>query len=231
MATQSQIQANRRNAAGPHKMSEAGKQAVRGNAIRHGLATKVHVVLPGEDPDFYNQVLHDLRTEYAPATTQEEMLVHQIAENFWRILRARNMETGSFIGVDQDFARLYGLTPAPADDLTRNSQLAAAFTKYGKMFDRISRYETTAERSYYRAIRELTRLQKNRPAPEIGSDLQNARCEAPEPAPAPRPVPEIRSVPQNCPQYTKHDLERAHATMSQAEFDDLLEELTAPPRE
>ena len=38
MATARQIEANRRNAAGPHQMSEPGKQAIRGNAIRHGLA-------------------------------------------------------------------------------------------------------------------------------------------------------------------------------------------------
>jgi hypothetical protein len=229
MATQRQIEANRRNAAGPHNMSEEGKQAVRGNALRHGLATKVHVVLPGEDQAFYNQILHDLRNEYAPSTTQEEMLVHQIAENFWRILRARNMETGSLVGVDQDFARKYDVEPAPADDLLRGAQLAIAFTTSGKMFDKISRYETTAERSYYRAIRELTKLQKNRPKSEIGSDLQNAQQETPEPVAAPQPVPEIRSVPKNRPKYTQRDMELAHATMSEAEFDALLDEITAPP--
>jgi hypothetical protein len=44
-ASARQIEANRRNAAGPHKMTEAGKQSIRTNALRHGLATKLHVVL------------------------------------------------------------------------------------------------------------------------------------------------------------------------------------------
>ena len=60
MATARQIEANRRNAAGPHQMSEPGKQAIRGNAIRHGLATRIHLVLPGEDqsgPLFLNTLL------------------------------------------------------------------------------------------------------------------------------------------------------------------------------
>ena len=58
MASQRQIEANRRNAAGPHKMSEEGKEAVRNNAIRHGLAAKRHIVLRGEDQSFYDELLN-----------------------------------------------------------------------------------------------------------------------------------------------------------------------------
>ena len=121
MATVRQIEANRRNAAGPHKMTESGKQAIRGNAIRHGLAARVHVVLPGEDQDFFNEILDSLRAEYAPSTTQEELLLHQIVESHWRILRARNMESGSFLQVEADFARQYGVESTPKDDLTRGA--------------------------------------------------------------------------------------------------------------
>ncbi len=38
-ASARQIEANRRNSAGPHKMTEAGKAAIRGNAVRHGLTS------------------------------------------------------------------------------------------------------------------------------------------------------------------------------------------------
>jgi hypothetical protein len=226
MATARQIEANRRNAAGPHNMTEAGKQAARGNAIRHGLATRIHVVLPGEDQNSYNEILESLRAEYAPAGTQEELLVHQITENYSRLIRARNMESGSFIAVEQDFARNYDLESSPADDLTRGAQLTLAFSKRGKMFDKLNRYESTAERSYYRAIRELTKLQKAR-----GADRQPAaKSPKPEPAPAPQPKPQIRSVPQNPPNYTQRDMELASMKMSDAEFDELLGEITAPPK-
>ena len=60
MASQRQIEANRRNAAGPHKMSEEGKEAIRQNAIRHGLAAKRHIVLRGEDESFYNEIVNAL---------------------------------------------------------------------------------------------------------------------------------------------------------------------------
>jgi len=229
MATARQIEANRRNAAGPHKMTEAGKQAVKGNAIRHGLATRVHVVLPGEDPDFFNEILDSLRTEYAPSTTQQELLVHQIAENYWRLVRARNMENGSLLQAESEFATQYSVESTPDDDLTRGALLGLAFSKNGKMFDKLSRYQAAAERSYYRAIRELQRIQKTKP----NSDRQEAATSVPEPTPAitkPTPTPEFRSVPQNRPNPTQLDMEMAHIRMSEAEFASYLDEITAPPK-
>ncbi len=232
MATARQIEANRRNASGPHNMTEAGKQAIRGNAIRHGLAARVHVVLPGEDQDFFNEILDSLRAEYAPSTTQEELLVHQIVESHWRILRARNMESGSFLQVEADFARQYGVESTPKDDLTRGAQLSMAFSKNGKMFDKISRYETTAERSYYRAIHELQKIQKQNQPNRARQEAATSSPEptpAAQPTPAPPPTPEFRSVPQNPPNPTHLDMERAHMRMSDAEFDTFLDEITAPP--
>lgn len=235
MATARQIEANRRNAAGPHTMTEAGKQAIKGNAIRHGLAARVHIVLPGEDPNFFQEILESLRLEYAPSTAQQELLVHQVVESYWRIIRARNMESGSFFEVEADFARQYGVKSNPAGDLNRAAQLAMAFSKNGKLFDKISRYETTAERSYYRAIHELQKIQKQdragkqleTPAQEITAPPQ--AIEPPAPAPVSAPAPEFRSVPQNRPTPTHLDMERAHMRMSEAEFDSFLDEITAPP--
>ena len=238
MATARQIEANRRNASGPHKMTDAGKQAGKGNAIRHGLATRVHVVLPGEDQDFYNEILESFRAEYAPSTTQEELLVHQIAENYWRLVRSRNMESGSLLQVEADYASQYGIKSGAKDDLTRGAILGMAFSKNGKMFDKLSRYQATAERSYYRAIRELQRIQKTKsqPQPNQNRDRQEAATSGPEPAPQaikpalePTPTPEFRSVPQNRPNPTQLDMEMAHMRMSEAEFASYLDEITAPP--
>ena len=209
MATARQIEANRRNASGPHQMSEAGKQAIRGNAIRHGLATRIHVVLPGEDQGFYNELLESLQTEYAPATAQEEILVHQVTENYWRLIRARNMESGSLKVCAENLYREFGINTAGPDDLSRGATLALALVNNEKLFSHVNRYETTAERSYYRAIRELRTAQRNR-----------------NPEPAEAPAPEIRSVPQ----YTLADFEQASLTMSPGELDAFMDLLTAPPR-
>src|SRR5882724_9889060 len=181
-----QIEANRRNAAGPHQMTEAGKQSLRTNALRHGLATKLHVVLAGEDEKFYNEILDSLREEYAPQSTHEEMLVNQIAENYWRLIRARNMESGSFkMGIKIE-AQEYGINRVEPDDLLRGANLATALSHHHEIFARIARYETTAERSYYRAIRELDKLQTKR------EKIAQRQQEPETPA-----APEIRSVPQS----------------------------------
>src|SRR5215212_7133175 len=176
MATQRQIEANRRNAAGPHKMSEEGKEAVRQNAIRHGLAAKRHVVLRGEDQSLYDELLNALIEDYTPASTQEEMLVHQIAEHHWRLIRARNMETAGFeINLDA-FARKYDEDPKKLTPLNHAAAVAGGLAHFHDTVSKVQRYETAAERSYYRAIRELAKLQKARKqegAAEIGSDLQN----------------------------------------------------------
>src|SRR3979409_305648 len=147
-ASERQIEANRRNAAGPHQMTEAGKQSIRTNALRHGLAAKLHVVLAGEDEAFYNEILDALREEYAPQSTQEEMLVNQIAENYWRLIRARNMESGSFkLGIKIE-AEEYGFNRVEPDDLLRGANLATALSHHHEIFTRIARYESTAERAY-----------------------------------------------------------------------------------
>jgi hypothetical protein len=200
-ASERQIEANRRNAAGPHQMTEAGKQSIRANALRHGLAAKLHVVLAGEDEQFYNEILDSLRDEYAPQSTQEEMLVGQIAENYWRLIRARNMESGSFKLSIKIEAEEYGFNRVEPDDLLRGANLATALSHHHEIFARIARYETTAERSYYRAIRELQKIQTRRepcrarpePEPEIRFVPQN---EAPSPEPEPNPAEEIRFVPE-----------------------------------
>ena len=188
-ASTKQIEANRRNAAGPHQMSEAGKQSIRTNAIRHGLTCKIHVVLPGEDQEFFNELLASLQNDYAPAGTQEEMLVHQIAEHYWRLIRARNIETVTF---DFGLAKLAqeGTKRIEPDDETRAVNLLTGLNRYENLFDKARRYETSVERSYYRAINQLQKIQAQ--ARKTGLQPPPAAQPAPEPTPD-----EIRSVLQN----------------------------------
>jgi hypothetical protein len=233
-ASARQIEANRRNAAGPHQMTEAGKQSIRANALRHGLAAKLHVVLAGEDEKFYNEILDSLREEYAPQSTQEEMLVNQIAENYWRLIRARNMESGSFkLGIKIE-AEEYGFNRVEPDDLLRGANLATALSHHHEIFARIARYETTAERSYYRAIRELDKLQTRRqqnsarqqPEAPAATEIRSAPQNQPS---GPAAIPEIRSDPQSCVDYTTEEIELASLTMSKEDFEALLDKITAPP--
>src|SRR4051794_16482885 len=220
MASERQIEANRRNAAGPHNMSEEGKESLRTNAIRHGLAAKRHIVLTGEDKSFYDELLNALLDHHAPADPQEEMLVHQIAEHHWRLLRARSMETASFEANLDDYATKYGQNIAELDAINYAGVLTMGLSKLATANGQIQRYETTAERSYYRAIRELAKIQKARKqdeAKQIRSVPQNhesERSEPTEPVVTPEPIPVIRSVPKFRKNYTAREMEEAHARMS-----------------
>ncbi len=230
-ASARQIEANRRNSAGPHKMTEAGKAVVRGNAVRHGLTSRLQVVLPNEDRQFYEEVRTALVRDYAPATTQEELLVNQIAESFWRLSRARNMESGSFSTSLDNLIRECNLAQQPEDELDQGSRLALAYTQHDKVFSKLGRYEAAIERSYYRAIRELraTQSQRIRSVSQSTQASETSEVEA-SPEPAPEPIGSVsQSAPPTRRAYTETDAHIATITRSGQDFDDFMDKFTAPP--
>ena len=159
-------QRNSRQSTGP--VTPAGKARMRNNALRHGLTSK-HVVIDGEDPAEYEALHQDLLNECNPATVQEVQLVTEIAEASWRLKRARRVEVQPYDRNIQD-------GPDPDADL------AACFHANSREFDKLRRYTTTIERSYYRALTELRKLQKERKISAIGSVSQKrAKLSAPPP--------------------------------------------------
>jgi hypothetical protein len=188
MSTTKQKTANAANAqrsTGPQ--SAEAKAAVRFNATKHGMTSKL-IVIPGEDPEAFESLKADLENSHQPANLQEQFLVQQIAENLWRLLRARGIETATFQ------ANMASTTPTPhipgachmRTPASHTDAAARAFNENAKTFDNLRRYETAIERAYYRAIDHLCKLQKERraneekqtPKPEIGIVSQK-----PEPDP------------------------------------------------
>ena len=144
MSSIRKIAANRANAqysTGPR--TSEGKQQVRYNATRHGLSGK-QVVVEGEDPARYEALRRDLIEAYQPANAAELTLVEDIAQNFWRLQRARAIEAETF--------NLWGNGSDPI------IAMQAAQTE----FDRIRRYMITIERAYHRAIDQLQETQQLR---------------------------------------------------------------------
>jgi hypothetical protein len=95
MATDKQIQANRRNAqlsTGP-KSKEALAQLGQ-RARRHSLAGG-HIVLPYETAEDYDALRDDLYRDYSPASTQECLLVDGIAQQQWKLQRANRLEVAN----------------------------------------------------------------------------------------------------------------------------------------
>ena len=166
MATAAQYTANRANAqhsTGP--TTPAGIQQTKQNATRHGLTGK-QIVIKGENPAEYDAVHNALIDQHQPATELEAMLVEEIAQNWWRLERAKKVES--------QVIDLYGLLECTIDPDARKS------------FQTISRYLTGIERAWRRACTELAKLQQARckSEEEIGSVSQS---EIPASATTPQP--------------------------------------------
>ena len=170
MASPAQILANRTNAqlsSGPK--TAAGKQASSRNATRHGL-TGTQIVMPGEDPAAFEELQRGLHQSHRPANDAERLLVDQIAANAWRLMRAQRVETAVLAKLVED-----------QDD--PDAALAAAFLERPADLARIQRYVTAAQNAYYKAMRELSKLQKERALAEYeAAAFEAMRSSKPEPA-------------------------------------------------
>ncbi len=96
MASEVQVEANRRNAAkstGPK--TAQGKQVARMNALKHGLQAE-RVVIPGEDPEEFDALYQSLEEDYQPVGSREGLLVERIADCTWRLQREVISESSPF---------------------------------------------------------------------------------------------------------------------------------------
>jgi hypothetical protein len=96
MTSIKQIEANRRNSlksTGPK--TEAGKQASRCNAVRHGLTAET-VISALEDAEDYKAFELAITADYDAQSAVERELVLRLASLLWRLRRATTIETGLF---------------------------------------------------------------------------------------------------------------------------------------
>jgi hypothetical protein len=135
MATPAQIAANRLNAqksSGPK--SPAGLAVSRFNALKSGLDAKSQVI-PGEDPAELAALAENYRRQFQPATPFEIFLVDALVTADWRLRRFRKLEPLLWCEdalFDPDSPEARGLT---------------------RLYQRLD----AAERSFYRALKELQR--------------------------------------------------------------------------
>jgi hypothetical protein len=183
MASPAQILANRENAqrsSGPR--TTEGKQAASRNSTRHGL-TGTQLVMPGEDATAYEELLEGIRCSYKPANEAERILVEQIAANAWRLMRAQRVET----------AFLAKLAEGASDP---DAAIALAFLEKPKEVARMHRYVSAAQNAYYKAMAQLSKLQKERANAEHESEeseigfvsYRDPRVDVIASQPAPQPL-------------------------------------------
>jgi hypothetical protein len=106
MSTAAQIAANQANSKlSTGATSDAGKQTVSKNSLRHGLSSPnpVHVILPGEE-DPFTAHLEGYMQAYAPVGVPEQDLVRSLASNNWRLSRCHSMERALFSHLQKEVA-------------------------------------------------------------------------------------------------------------------------------
>jgi hypothetical protein len=149
MASPAQIEANRRNAqmsTGPR--SGEGKAAARLNALKHGADAR-SPVLPGEDPAALEALTVEYRRHYHPAGPEETFLVETLIQADWNRRRYARIET--------ELANRLLAEIEPCDFPL--GALFAADSPGSRMLDRVIRHREAAERAWFRAYKELQRLQ------------------------------------------------------------------------
>ena len=135
--SQKQLEANRENAKLGGVKTEEGKAVSKYNALQHGLLSQ-QVLMDGENKKLLLELEKRLRNELRPATEIELLLVDRIAANIWRLKRALGFEKDEVISEYEGELGLKGDA------------------------DLFFRYETMLERSIYKALHELQRLQAAR---------------------------------------------------------------------
>ena len=152
MISEKQLEANRRNAqrsCGP--TSIAGKERSSRNNLRHGLTGQIDV-LPTEDREAHDAFCHELVESLKPETPMEQQLALAIAEDNWRLNRARAIENNMFaLGHEHEHRELQ---LALAD--------ARTFQNHAKEFNLLSIYEQRINRTLHRNLQQLQALQTER---------------------------------------------------------------------
>ena len=120
--------------------TDSARQRMRLNALKHGLCAK-SVIVPGESAEAYDEMRADLLDQFRPDTPQEEMMVDQLAQAYWMLLRARRKEAE--LQAHQAEMPVWEWS----DD-------------YFKSVERFNRYRGSIERAYYRALAALQKFQK-----------------------------------------------------------------------
>lgn len=162
MTTEEQMQANRENALLGGVKTPEGKAISKYNALKHGLLSK-EVFLEGEDEQGLIELAKRLRQELKPATEIEAILVDRITANTWRLRRVLEVERNTM-----EWQKFYSEIEFRVDYGNKELKEKQELRKSSKRMivnsgiDQILRYETTIERSIYKALHELQRLQSTR---------------------------------------------------------------------
>ena len=151
--------------------------------LRTGISAKA-CVIPGEDAGELESLTRDYHQQWQPATPLECFLVDALVHGDWQLRRLRRIE-----------AQLWTSQLAAAGD--SGSPLGDTYSRALDAFTRLQRRIDSTERSYFRALTQLQRLNAGiRPATDENEPASSLRPRTPD------PVPELASF-RNIPSAAK----------------------------
>jgi hypothetical protein len=145
MATERQIEANRKNAllsTGPK--TEEGKAIVSGNAIKHGILTN-RVFVQEKSQEEFERLREGFYFDFQPKGDLETFLLERVISCAWRLALITQVESEMY---DAEFS--YGRIKAVFEGYTSDNMIILA------------RYENAIERNFYRALAAFKQAQLNR---------------------------------------------------------------------
>jgi hypothetical protein len=155
MATKAQINANRENAKKSHgATTPEGQEASSRNRTSHGLTyhSGQFFLLEDESKEKFRELMNNFAEEYNPQTVTERSLVRHMVHHEWLRARALRFQHCWF-----------------------NPQGGFVTTDGLQVF---VRYQAQHERGFYKALRELQNLRKERRNNEIGFESQKLKVSA-----------------------------------------------------
>jgi hypothetical protein len=167
MATTAQITANIANAQkSTGATTEKGKYRTRLNAYRHGLTGQI-CILTADEHEAFEKHCAGIRDSLQPVGALEIELAQSIAEDHWRLKRARAIETGIF-ALGQNGALGALCTPDRSDpaQLPIDEALSQARTwlAKGDNFQLLALYEQRIHRAIEKNMAQLRTLRAERQA-------------------------------------------------------------------
>ena len=108
MSSDAQITANRQNGKLSHgAVTPEGKRTCCMNAVKHGL-TGATVLLPTDDVAAYEKSVAIVFDHYKPATDMEKLIIQEVADLTWKLLRVPVVESGIFAKGRMENQHLFG---------------------------------------------------------------------------------------------------------------------------
>jgi hypothetical protein len=175
MATQAQINANRKNAlksTGPK--TPEGKRVISQNALKHGLFAQ-EAVIYGEESAEYELHREVLLDEWRPVGPTESILAERIVSLTWRMLRAERLQNQAMdcmilrevVGqsdsdLERSYTTAYGVSPddlETSDEYLPLGRITTRWMDNSKLIERLFMHERRIESSLHRTMTYLKKLQ------------------------------------------------------------------------